>query len=433
MKMTPFKIVLFSAFGLFAFLGLFVFATYSGSNTGAKGVGAVVIWGTLPQSQMAAALSTLTLADQSMKGVSYVQVSEGDLLSKLTSAIATGNSPDLVLASQEDLHALQRFLLVIPPSQLSQSTFTNGFVSEGNLLSAGAAGYYGVPLLLDPLALFSNNATLSSAGIAKPPASWDALTGLVPNVAQLTSTRQITQGLIALGTYANVHNARGILSALFLQTGVPISAYSANGVLQADLGQNTANGVPPGQAVVRFYTQFADPTKISYTWNASLPDSQQAFLAGNLALYLGYVSEAQYLRAANPNLSFSVSTLPQASNSAKVTYALLYSLMIPRGAKNSAGALSAAIALAQPSAQAVLANATGLAPASRTALTQVPNDPVAAVAYSEALYAEGWLSPQPVDTDSAFSGMISNVISGQMTLDTALTVAARTLSSLLQQ
>lgn len=433
MKMTPFKIVLFSVFGLFAFLGLFVFATYSGSNSGAQGVGTVVIWGTLPQNQVTSALSTITLSNQAMKSVSYVQVNESSLVSNLASAIATGNSPDLVLASQEDLHALQKFLFVIPPSQLSQSTFTNSFISEGDLLSAGASGYYGVPLLLDPLALYSNNAILSSSGVAKPPATWDALTGLVPNVAQLTSSRQITQGLIALGTYSNVHNARGILSALFLQTGVPISGFSANGVLQADLGQSTANGVPPGQAVVRFYTQFADPTKISYTWNASLQDSQQTFLAGNLALYLGYISEAPYLRAANPNLSFSVSTLPQTTGSAKVTYGLLYSLMIPRGAKNSNGALSAAIALAQPASQAVLAGTTGLAPASRTALTQVPNDPVAAVAYAEALYAKGWLSPQPVDTDSALSGMISNVISGQMTLDTALSVAARTLTALLQQ
>lgn len=432
MKMTTFKIVLFGTFALFAFVGLFVFATYTGSNSGSTNIGTVVVWGTLPKSQVKAALDTLTLSNTALKGVSYVEVSQDSLESSLSTAIATGNPPDLVLASQEELHALQKLIQVITPSQLSQSTFTNTFITEANLLSAGSAGYYGVPLLVDTLSLFSNNTILASDGITTPPASWDALTGLAPNVAVLTASRQVTRGLIALGTYGNVHNARGILSALLLQTGVPITGYSATGVLRADLGQSAASGVPAGQAVVRFYTQFADPTKVSYTWNASMPDSQKTFLAGNLALYLGYASEAPYLRAANPNLDFVVTPLPQASGSSKLTYGLLYSLMIPRGAKNPSGAFRAAMALTQPAAQAALTGTSGLAPASRVALSQVPNDPLAAVAYSQALYAKGWLSPLPSDTDSVFSSMISNVISGQMTLETALSVASRTLSSLLQ-
>jgi len=145
------------------------------------------------------------------------------------------------------------------------------------------------------MVLFYNRSILSSSGIAKPPATWEALTGLVPNIAVLSSTRQVTRGLIALGTYNNINNARGILSSLFLQTGVPISS-SAQGTLSANLGSSSAGGVPAGEAVVGFYTQFTDPSKISYTWNASLPNSREMFLVGDLALYLGYVSEASNLR-----------------------------------------------------------------------------------------------------------------------------------------
>ncbi|HQT82562.1 MAG TPA: extracellular solute-binding protein [Candidatus Paceibacterota bacterium] len=434
MKISLFQGILFGIFGIAALIGLFVFSTYTSKSTNA-GVGTVVIWGTLPRADMQKTLTTVAQTDATLKSVSYVQKDPATLVSDLASAIATGAAPDLVLASQEELHALSKFIMPIPLATLPASTFSNTFVGEGNILAApGGAGYYGVPFLIDPLVLFSNHAILASDGIARPPATWEALTGLVPNVAVLSPSRQITRGLIALGTYNNVHNARGILSSLFLQTGVPLAQYSSAGGLVANLGTSAASGVAPGHAVLSFYTQFADPSKVSYTWNASLPDSEQAFLAGNLALYIGYVSEASFLTSANPNLSFGVTPLPQpATATAKNVYGLLYSFLIPRGAKNPSGAYQAAATLTGSAEQATAAAATGLAPATLNLLAAPPSDPTAAVAYSEALYASGWLSPAPADTDTVFSGMIGNVISGRSSVDTALVSAGQSLSALLQQ
>ena len=183
-----------------------------------------------------------------------------------------------------------------------------------------------------------------------------------------------------------------------------------------------------------FYTQFADPSKVSYTWNASLPDSQQAFKNGDLALYFGYASEARYLTVANPNLNFGVAPLPQpATASVKSTYGLVYALMIPRGAKNSSGAYQAAVLLTNAAEQNAAASATGLAPAVLNELATAPADPAAAVAYAEALYSKGWLSPTPADTDSVFSGMITDVISGRSTLSVALNSAESSLTALLRK
>ncbi|HUY62757.1 MAG TPA: extracellular solute-binding protein [Candidatus Paceibacterota bacterium] len=435
MKVSLFQGILIGVFALGALIGLFVFSNYTSKNTGNTGVGTVVIWGTLPGSAMKAALADVVKKDTSLKSVSYVQKDEATLPSDLAAAIATGAAPDLVLASQENLESLAKFLTPIPLSTLSANTFQNSFVREGQIFTVpNGGGFYGVPLLVDPLVLFSNPTILSSDGIVKPPATWEALTGLVPNVAVLTPTKQITRGLVALGTYDNVHDARGILSTLFFQTGVPVASYSLGGILSADLGASASAGVPPGQAVLNFYTQFADPSKVSYTWNGSLPDSEQAFLAGDLALYLGYASEAQYFSTANPNLAFEVTPVPEpAAATAKTAYGLIYALMIPRGAKNVSGAYLAATALAGAPAQSALASDTGLAPATLTNLAAAPPDPTAAVAYSEALYAAGWLSPAPADTDSVFSAMIGNVISGRSTLTTALSTAQSSLSALLQQ
>ena len=433
MKVSLFQGIVVGVFGLGALIGLFVFATYTNSGSGSDEIGSVVIWGTLPKESMQKALVTIAQTNTTLKDVSYLQKDPATLSADLAAAIATGVAPDLVLASQEELRALARFIMPIPSGTLSAGTFINTFV-DGATVFATQDGYYGIPFLIDPLVLFWNRSIFSTSGIAKPPATWEALTGLVPNMATLTPTRQITRGLIALGTYNNVHTARGILSSLFLQQGVPLSSYSANGTLAANLGVTASSGSSPGQSVLGFYTQFADPSKVSYTWNASLPDSEQSFLVGDLALYLGYASRARYLRVANPNLNFNVAPLPQpATARVKSAYGLIYALMIPRGAKNAAGAYQVAATLSNSAEQSTAAAATGLAPATVSVLATEPADPVSAVAYATALYTKGWLSPAPADTDAVFSGMIGNVISGRLTVEAALAEAERSLNSLLQK
>ncbi len=435
MKVSLFQGILYGVFIIAALIGLFVFATYTSKNTGSNAVGPVIIWGTLPKESITTALNTLGQTQVGLKGVSYQEKSAATLPTDLAAAIATGEAPDLVLASQEELHTLAKFIVPISAATLPANTFESTFVGEGSVLAAPEGGYYGIPFLIDPLVLFANRSILSSDGIARPPSTWEALTGLVPTVAQLTPARQVTRGLIGLGTYDNVHNARGILSTIFLQTNVPISTHTTGGALTANLGNAAASGgQSPGLAVLTFYTQFADPSKVSYTWNASLPDSQRMFLAGNLALYLGYASEARFMTTANPNLNFGVSPVPQPATAAtKNAYGLLYSLMTPRGAKNASGALQAATILINATSQATVAADTGLAPATLAQLAVRPSDPIAAVAYAEALYAHGWLSPMPVSTDALFSSMITNVIIGRLSLQAALVATEQAFTALLQQ
>jgi len=433
MKISLFQGILLGVFGLGAMIGLFVFATHT-ANTG-NTTGPVVIWGVLSGDAVHNVLVSAAKDNPTFKNVSYIQKDPATLSSDLSAAIATGNAPDLVLASQEELYALMKFVAPIPLATLPVRTFANTFVEGGNIFAVpNDGGYYGIPFLVDPLALFSNRTILASSGVAQTPSTWEALTGLVPRVALLTSSRQITRGLIALGTYDNVRNARGILSSLFLQTGIRPSSYSANGALSSNLSNAGGSTARPGQAVLGFYTQFADPSKVSYTWNASLSDSRQAFLAGDLALYIGYVSEARFLKLANPNLNFDVASLPQPATAKwKSVYGLVYAFMIPRGAKNAAGAYQVASFLTNHAEQVSAAAATGLAPATLAELATTPADPVAVVAYEGALYASGWLSPAPADTDAVLSGMIGNVISGRSVPETALANAERSLSQLLQQ
>jgi len=435
MKVSLFQGILLGVCGAAALVGLFVFATYTGSNSGSSGIGKVVIWGELPQQQMQGVLTQLTQNDQSLKDVSYVEKDPADFESDLVSAIAAGQGPDLVLMSQEDLVPLMSVIQTIPSSSLSASEFTSSFTGGASIWEApGNAGAYGIPYLIDPLVLYANGPMLSSDGIAQVPSTWDALTGLVPKVTSEGVNDSITHGLIALGEYSNVNDARAILSALFFQAGVPITSWQSTGILAPNLGlEATDNGVQAGPAVVNFYAQFADPSKTSYTWNSGFPNSEQAFAAGDIALYLGFASEASYFTQANPNLDLSTSPLPQpATATTKVTYGKIYAFAIPRGSANPTGALAAATALLGSAADADAASATGLAPALRSLLATTPNSPTDAIAYQSALYAQGWLSPAAPSVDQVFSVMITSVTSGTLSASAALANAQSALGALVQ-
>ncbi len=412
-------------FGIAGIIGLFVFASYRGDGSSEQlGVGAVTVWGILPASQIDNALSSARQINRELEQVKYIARNPDTFSNDLATAIATGNAPDAVLISQEHLLSVQKFLTPISNTALPASTFSDTFTIASTRYQL-SSGTYGIPILIDPLVLFENRTLLSSSGIAKPPATWEALTGMVPRLTTLSSSGKLKRQLIALGTYDNIQNARGILSAIFLQTGVPISVLGINGYTASLGGVGTS-----GQAVVRFYTQFADPSKISYTWDASLPNSRQAFLSGDLALYIGYASEARYLRQANPNLNFSAVALPQPQTSVnKKTYGLIYALGIPRGSKNPSGAFQVGALLTSTAQQLALSANTGIAPATRDALGSVSDDPTLSVSYGSALYADAWLSPPPSSTDQVFSVMIKNVTSGRLSLSSAISTAERALTS----
>src|SRR3989344_53464 len=106
--------------------------------------------------------------------------------------------------------------------------------------------------------------------------------------------------------------------------------------------------------------------------------------------------------------------LPQPKTaSRKSTLGHFYSFVIPRGSQNPIGAYMTARALTTPAADQSAAIILQMAPTLRQLLGARQNDPGAATAYASALYARGWLSPSASVTDSIFSSMINNVISGR--------------------
>jgi ABC-type glycerol-3-phosphate transport system substrate-binding protein len=431
----PFQIILMSVFAMFALVGLIFFANSKGLSSNASAVGSVVIWGTLPSDAITKELQAISTVDKSYSKVTYVQQQPATFDSQLANAIASGNGPDLIIINQEQILNESSKLNIIPFSSISQRAFSSTYLPEDQLFLT-TTGTYGIPFVLDPLVLYYNQNILIQAGIPTPPGTWEAVTGMVPALTHNTLNTAAAQSGIALGTYNNIENARGILSVLFMQAGSPITQSSNLGVrsvLSNAANSTTYTGVSPVAAALNFYTQFSDPSRTVYTWNSGNSSAKQAFLAGELALYVGYASEEPQIKAGNPNLSFDMAQIPQLQTStSKADYGLAYAFAVPKASHNAKGAFLAATALTGISYLPNVAQSLSMAPANRMLLTPPANDLYAAIYYPDALIANGWLSPDSVTTDSIFSAMITNISTGKYQSADAVNITDQALDTALQ-
>lgn len=429
-NLRPFQIIVMAIFGVIALLGIALFASFQGFSSGVPQVGSVTIWGTLPANEMNMALGEYKQAHQEYGKVSYAQRPQETFDRDLAEAIASGRGPDLVVISQEDLASAQSKLGMIPSSTLSERDFRSTFLPIGELfLTTG--GTYGIPFVVDPLVLYYNRPILASAGATQPPATWEAVSGLAGTVNREGEGQTVSRSLIALGTYENIDNARAIISLLFMQAGYQITTRTTNG-LESDLDtmKGTNYGIRPTESALNFYTEFANPTKTVYSWNRSLPQSRDAFVAGDLALYLGFASERKALSAANPNLDFDMAPVPSPGTSqTRVTYGKAYAFAIPRTSANMEGAVRVARALSDAKSVSGFARTLGMAPAARAALAPAKDDLFEPVFYPEALVTRGWLSPAPADIDTIFATMIRNVASGRESVNNAISTASQSINA----
>lgn len=174
---------------------------------------------------------------------------------------------------------------------------------------------YGLPLSVDTLAMYYNKDLLNSAGISEPAKYWNQ--DFQQQVKKLTKQdiqKGITQAGVAMGTGSNIERSTDLISVIMMQNGAEM--------MKGD--KVTFNNIPdsiksygynPGVDAVRFYSEFANPNKEVYSWNADLPNSLEMFMNGNLAIMFGYAYHLPTIRAGAKKLNFSIAKLPQIEGS----------------------------------------------------------------------------------------------------------------------
>lgn len=429
---STFQAVVLGIFFFFIIVGVIIFAGITGG--GQPTLGAITVWGTFNGERFNQLLSSMDIATKaSAASITYVEKNPATFAGDLVNAIASGRAPSLVLLPQELLLAERDKLLLISEKTLPSRTIKDTFVQEGELFLFPGGGTYGIPFSVDPLVMYWNRDLLFGSGTSNPPKTWDDMVALAPKLSVRSGNGTITRSAVALGGWSNSENAKATLSALFFQVGTPIVGLSSQGTPAALLDVSSGDVLATADSALRFYTDFGNPSKTTYSWNRALPEARRLFVGSSLVFYFGFASELPTIKAQNPNLNFDVAELPQIKGaSAPVTFGNLTALAIPNTAENqarSAGLLSVASLLITPEFQAAFADAFATPPARRDALGTAPTDPASAVFYRSALIARGWLDPNPKATSGIFKSMVESVTSGQYTVRQAIVAGQNELSA----
>jgi ABC-type glycerol-3-phosphate transport system substrate-binding protein len=424
--MSKFQLGLLAVFGAFIVIAVILFSVYRGSGSG---LSRITVWGSMTSADFNSIVSEAGLNTKEV-AYTYVEKREATLDQEYTEALATNSGPDLIILPQSSVYKNREKLLQIPYSSVSQGDYQNTFIDVANTFM-GSQGIYAIPFFIDPLVLYWNKDTFSSAGLVKPVGYWDELYAAADKFTVKDSAGNITKSVMALGETKNIPHAKDILSLLMLQAGSPIVEVNSTG-LNSALSSNQGLPLNPTSAAVDFYTQFSDPAKPFYSWNRSLLPALSSFSVGDSAMYVGFASELRSLRAKSPTLNIGLATVPQSRTSKNViTYGKLYGVAISRQAANPGAALSAALSLASSGAQAALVKTTGLPPIRRDLLSVRQSDQALQVFYTAAIQSRGWIDPNPSGTDKIFRELIDSVTSGRARTSEAVQQADNSLQALI--
>ncbi|MBI2612600.1 extracellular solute-binding protein [Candidatus Kaiserbacteria bacterium] len=431
-SLSVFQIILLSVFGALAISGMLIFALFVGAGA-RNSIGPITIWGTLEPNAFAVVLRQASENDGRLSQITYVQKDPATFETDLTEALASGTGPDLFLLRQDYAIRDKGKVVPVPYSFLSESKFKDTFVEAANPYLA-PEGVLGIPLSVDPLILYWNRDILAATGFAKPPVYWEDVPDFAKKVTKKDDPGTIVRSAISFGEYANVDHAKDIITLLIQQAGGSITQLDSTGRLVPALSLRVAGS--PSQAAesaLRFYTEFADPSKVHYSWNRSLPGSRAEFSAGDLALYLGYGSEATSLVRGNPNLNFAGAAVPQSRVGTRATNAAhVYALAVSRTSRNPAGAMTIAALIADATVSRALTVALGIPSARRDVLSETLEGENV-LFEGQALIARSWIDPDPEKTEGVFRGMIESVTTGSARLTEAIGRANQELAQAIGQ
>ncbi|MEI6478775.1 MAG: extracellular solute-binding protein [bacterium] len=414
--------VIIGIFVVFIVIGIVIFAGFTGnSNSGSGGSVQVSVWGVIPESAINNAVDKINTKAAGTVNISYKQHPLATFDNDLANAIAQGSGPDLVILPESNLLKDNKLFVTIPYTAIPQRTFQDTFASPASIFLT-SKGITALPIIIDPLVLYWNKDIFATAGVPTPPSTWKDLTDLVPKLSNITTGKTILQSAISFGEYQNVKNAKEILLTLFFQAGNPIIQLQNDNLINITYsggsGDNQANLV---ESALSFYTQFANPSSVAYSWNRSLSNSDDMFLRGKSATYVGYASEYPTLSSQNPNLNFDVSVIPQASGTTNsVTYAKVYGVAIVNASKNQQSALTNAEALVSSDFMGYFTDETGLPSVRISQLSAQNSNSAGEIFRRSILIGKDWLDPDPNSTNNYFQAMIESVDNGSSNVSDAV-------------
>lgn len=431
--MSNFQIALLVAFGFFAVIAVLIFAgVLPGFNSAENDfAGEIKMWGTIPDEKMSRVLDEFNQENEKSFRIVYEEKNSNVFNSELVNALASGKGPDIFMMPSNSVIINGDKTLPISYKTLPERDFKNQFIEAGEIYLT-EEGVLSLPLLIDPLVMYWNRDIFSAAGISAAPKYWDEFLTIAPSVTLLDKASNIKRSMIAFGEMRNVTHAKDIISMLILQTGNDITERTDGG-LQSVISKALDATGSPAESATRFFMEFSNPSKRTYSWNRGLPESKDFFVAGDLAVYFGLASELPEIGLKNPHLNFDISVVPQIRDSKlNLTSVRVYGLSVAKSSAKTSAAFRAASLLVSDKYSGMLAEELGLPAPRRNLLSERADSPHGEVFQRSALLGKTWLDPSPEETYNVFKDMVEGISSGKFTPSDAIARANEELDGLVK-
>lgn len=363
-----------------------------------------------------AVLAPFKAAGRSYLSVNVRQFRPEDIYPRLVEALAEDKGPDIISVSNRSVGTYLSKLAPMPPTvkdttvivtkgQFSETTQVNTISKPTVTLDQLQREYvsvvaedavrggqiYGLPLSLDTMAIFYNKDLLDRAGIAEAPKTWEEFQEDVKKLTKYDkASGKIVQSGAVMGTGANVPWSDDILYVLFKQSGVPFVNKAGQATFNVRPPNSDGGAETPAMQVMNFYTDFANPTRDTYTWNDTMPNGLEAFVQGRAAFFLGYSFDYPLIKTRAPQLNFDVIPLLQLNPEAPANAANYSIEAVTAKSKNQNEAWNVVTYLAHSNATKDYLLKSGRPTALRTYLTAQKNDLALAPFVTQLLSAGNW-------------------------------------------
>lgn len=428
---SPFQTILVTVLGFIAFIAVLMFSGILPGGIGPLGkevVQEVVMWGPYEGTAIQEFFTKLNTDNSQTVIIKYVSQVPETYLENLVESFARGEGPDLFFADQKMLNRLEGKIIEVPYSVYPQRDVLNNFV-DGSAVFMNSKGLRAIPLFVDPLVMYYNRTMYTSANIVTPPKNWTEFLSTIKPIVEIDARNNIIRTAAALGEFRNITNAKYIFSALLFQSGNPIISTDIENNYNTVLSDSFGFTPSPAEASINFYRQFSNPTQLSYSWNRSLSNDKDMFIAENSATYFGLSSELADLRAKNPHLNLDAVVVPQKDLQKRVTYGDFYGAVIAKSSKKQNSAMAASLLLSKPKNLESLAKVLRLVPSRRDLLSK-DSDPIIQVFKDSALISRSWVDPDKNKTSLILQQMMENIQTGQIDISSAVKDANEKISRL---
>ncbi len=284
---------------------------------------------------------------------------------------------------------------------------------------------WGLPFGIDTLVMYYNRELLNQASLIQPPVTWNDFTNVVSRLALVDDQQNIVRAAAALGTIDNIPRPVDILTLLMLQNGTTMAVGNTITFSRPSASDGTYF---PGAEALRFYTDFANPQKSVYTWNAEQPSAIDQFAQGELAFLIGYRFNEPEIKSKNRGVDYGIAPVPQVNPDTNVTFANYNVYTVAKQSKRANEAWNFIQFASNPSRlKGYLAGTNQISPV-RSVLQEQLDNPDLALLAQQALTATSWFHGKNPDTmEEAFTAMIESALTDPNNLTQYVQTAANTI------